>query len=222
MNHINNGWWLYANDLELARKLQWECIDKETDLARKAKLISITTYLGDHIKCEDEIERLELDKYIDGRHALCRARRARNSKKTWAALIDENNTIENIIKLINQSISSGNAICILLVGGIGDQLEAASLILAHSNMRKNGRDPDIRMKANGQKNSIVEEHLKKSRAAHLVASNSENFALEISMPMYLCWHEAVGKIDTAYEPLFYQEPQDYKKGDESHVFLMGC
>ena len=77
-NHENNNaknWWLYGNDQILAHKLQKKQIESEINTRKVAKLVSALTYIGDHRGCERLIIDKGLERFVQGRQALCRARR---------------------------------------------------------------------------------------------------------------------------------------------------
>ena len=194
---MKQGWWLYSNDLQLAIRYQRRAAAAAKLIEEKAKNISMLTYLGEHTDCEAEIIKQKIDSLTIGKQALCRARRGQQKSNTWASLSSHGN-LAAAVDRVNRAVGCGHAVCILLVGGIGDQLEAASLVLAHQRRRRIGRDPDLKMKAEGQNSKVVMDHLKNSKCKHLLANSCDKFAVELSTPMYRYWMER-----TKYLPLMF-------------------
>ena len=212
-------WWLYCQDLEFAREKQWDMILNENKPNRQAEELAIMTYLGQHQRCEEAIVRLNLTDYKNGRDALCRARREFGASNTWESLANNHMAIHSTLEEIDKTIKNKNTVCIRLVGGIGDQLEASSLILGQINNSDTDAGLKLTIKACGSKNEIVNKFLQKSRANKIV-ENGINKRMEISYPLYRCWHEKKSKSKLIYEKLYDIEKREKKK--EEQLKILAC
>jgi len=195
-------WWLYCQDLEFARRKQWEIALNETDSEKQANEIAVMTYLGIYSECEEQILRLNLTEYKQGREALYRARRALGGVNTWESLISKNISIETTIDEIDKAINNNEIICVNLVGGIGDQLEATSLLLGHTERHKAENGPRIEVRACGANNNEVDKYLKKTSASKFKACRQSFNKLEISYPVYRYWHEKRSDIPLQYNTMY--------------------
>lgn len=215
---MKQGWWLYCNDLNLAISYQWKAAKAAKQGEERAKQISMLTYLGEHIDCEAEIIKQKIDSLTIGKQALCRARRGQQKSNTWASLSSHGN-LAAAVDRVEEAIRCGHAVCILLVGGIGDQLEAASLVMAHQRQRRIGRDPDLKIRAEGQNNKVVTEYLENSKCRDLLAGSADKFAVELSTPMYRYWVER-----TKYLPLMFESILEINKEikEEKTLNILVC
>ena len=123
------GWWLYGRDLELARQLQLQRIAGCESGELQAFEIAQLTYLGDYSACYQWLDRTNAFQFRFGRQAKCRALLAQGRLEGWHALADQS-AFEQLREIEDLLSSSGKGLVIDLVGGIGDQLQTAALVLA--------------------------------------------------------------------------------------------
>ena len=128
---MKQNWWLYGADLELARIKQIELIDSTLDPTILEHQISILTYLGDYSNCSRLLKKHELLTSPLGRHAQFKINSSRGIIPAWQKLLEakENNMLR---ELARNFYSSKSRIIVELVGGIGDQVQNASLCLAQA------------------------------------------------------------------------------------------
>jgi hypothetical protein len=122
------GWWLYGRDLELARQLQVQriagCDFEEVQAFEIAQL----TYLGDYSTCYQWLDRTNASQFRFGREAKCRALLAQGRLEGLHALADQS-ALEQLREIEELLSRSGKGLVIDLVGGIGDQLQTAALVM---------------------------------------------------------------------------------------------
>ena len=123
------GWWLYGRDLELARQLQVQRITGCESGEVQAFEIAQLTYLGAYSACHQWLDRTNASQFRFGRQAKCRALLAQGRLEGWHALADQA-AFEKLRKIEDLLSRSGKGLVIDLVGGIGDQLQTAALVLA--------------------------------------------------------------------------------------------
>ena len=128
-NQRSQGWWLYGSDLELARQIQQQRIAACESGEVQAFEIAQLTYLGDYSACHQWLDRTNAFQFRFGRQARCRALLAQGKSEGWHALADHDAFAQlRVIKdLLNRS---GKGLVIDLVGGIGDQLQTAAMVMA--------------------------------------------------------------------------------------------
>ena len=160
------GWWLYGRDLELARQLQVQRIADCESGEVQAFEIAQLTYLGDYSACHQWLDRTNASQFRFGRQAQCRALLAQGRLEGWHALADQH--AFEILREIEDLLSrSRKGLVIDLVGGIGDQLQMTSLIMAlNSHDFFQGR---LWLRPGGPNARLVEDWLELTRASeHLV------------------------------------------------------
>lgn len=181
----NKLWFLYGDDQELAIEQLENLIElNEGDTENRFKLISLLTYLGAYDKCEKWLDKCNGGKYVIGQQSRYRIYRARRDRNPWRGLMDSNTRV-NVDKLVQNYMHANKAITVDLVGGIGDQLENASLLLAslkqmpHSNM--------IKMRPNGENSQVVRELLEQVQAIQLTNNVGDSESLRVSIPWFRNW-----------------------------------
>ena len=219
MTTTNKNWWLYGNDIELARVLQWEKINNEHEKKRKIDEISVTTYLGDYKKCENEIISQRLFSETIGRQALFRARRGTQSNIAWSSLMKGLQKERLQERELDKIFQMGIEICVELVGGIGDQLEAASVLLDQYENSKTSKRLDIRVKASGHERIVVENYLIKSRIRHMLKMGTSKSEVNVTYPMFRCWEEKKGTKKLEYAQL--KNIKTVKQNKES-IHILVC
>lgn len=215
---MSKSWWLYSGDIEEAISNQWKRIQTAKTGNEKAIEASVLTYLGQYEECERFIVENKLNKFVEGRQALFRARRAQRSKYAWSSLVDEAEQFERLDMIIKKAIKNGYVVCISLVGGIGDQIESASIILNEDKNYVKGERPKLMIRSRGSNNKIVENYLYTTRARHLLAKKNDNFMIEIPMPMYRAWLESRRESIRGYEYL-RKTVKRRQKDDEKNLLL---
>ena len=91
--------------------------------------IAQLTYLGDYSACHQWLDRTKASQFRFGRQAKCRALLAQGRLEGWHALADHA-ALEQLRKIEDLLSRSGKGLVIDLVGGIGDQLQTAALVIA--------------------------------------------------------------------------------------------
>ena len=91
--------------------------------------IAQLTYLGDYTACHQWLDRTSASQFRFGRQAKCRALLAQGKTEGWHALADHNDF--QVLRGIEDLLSrSRKGLVIDLVGGIGDQVQMTSLVMA--------------------------------------------------------------------------------------------
>ena len=192
---MKQNWWLYGTDLELARIKQIELIDSTRDPKALEYQISILTYLGDYSGCYRLLKKHELLKSPLGRHAQFKINSSREIIPAWQKLL---NPPENKIlgELSRKFYSSKSRIIIELVGGIGDQVQNASLCLglSHSGLFK-GR---LLIESCGEHSRIVNSYLQSSEAKSILFRKGDSAIARMSTKFIRSW------LEIAQEPVEYK------------------
>ena len=154
----HQGWWLYGNDLSLARKMQHEMIHATGDWEQKAYQISLLTQLGDYRACHQWLQRTQALQYSVGRKALCRVLLAEGKADSWTRLLHSQELLAVLDQLSLCIQKYGQKLLIEMTGGIGDQLQTSSLVLA---LNSSGPFKDrLRIKPVGGNAEVVEPLLR--------------------------------------------------------------
>ena len=192
---MKQNWWLYGADLELARIKQIELIDSTLDPTILEHQISILTYLGDYSNCSRLLKKHELLTSPLGRHAQFKINSSREIIPAWQKLLEakENNMLR---ELSRNFYSSKSRIIVELVGGIGDQVQNASLCLGLSqNGPFKGR---LLIEASGENSRLVNSYLKNSEAKNILFREGDCAIARMSTKFIRSWLEII------------QEPATYK------------
>ena len=184
---FRQGWWLYGDDLILARQLQQQRILECQDPEYRAYLIAQLTYLGAFDACQAWLSSTDALHYRDGRQAQCRLRLAQSEADGWSALT-QGGDLESLPGMEDALRRSSSVIIIDLVGGIGDQLQMCSLVrgLNSSGFFENR----LRLRPGGGVNGTLVEHfLRASPLANLLDWQGECVAGSITNAFFRIWLE---------------------------------
>lgn len=181
----NRFWFLYGNDLEIAIE-QLEKLIKlsENDRENQIKLISLLTYLGAYDKCDKWLKKCDGEKHVTGQQSRYRIHRARNERNPWRGLIDKE-TQSNVDELVKNYMHSKKPITVDLVGGIGDQLENAALLLA--SLKQLPNSDLIKMRPNGENYLVVRKLLEQVKGLQLANHDVITDSLRVSIPWFRNW-----------------------------------
>ena len=116
--------------------------------------------------------------------------------------------VEKNIALMERLRQEEKVIGVQLVGGIGDQIEGASMILGMYRLQNN-KQPRIKMMAYGQAKEVVTKHLLNSKAGELILNTSDSSPIMVSMPMLRLWIEKK-KEKIAMESLYELKERETK------------
>lgn len=210
------GWWLYGRDLELARQLQVQRISGCESGEVQAFEIAQLTYLGDYSACHQWLDRTNASQFHFGRQAKCRALLAQGRRKGWHALADHTDfeQLREIEDLLNRS---GKGLVVDLVGGIGDQLQTASLVLAlNSRGSFQGR---LWLRPSGPNARLVADWLQSTRAQERLVWPEDKVVGFCSSPFFRIL------LSGMYEGLDYQplaEAPDGTTAGSSGTHILCC
>ena len=208
-------WFLYGSDQELAVE-QLECLIelKEGDIETQFKLISLLTYLGAYDKCEKWLDKYNGEKHVIGQQSRYRIYRARKERNPWRGLIDAD-TRENVDKLVEIYMHANKPIIVDLVGGIGDQLENAALVLA--SLKQIPQSNMIKMRPNGENSLVVRKLLEQVDTIQLAENGGNMESLRISVPWFRNW---LGENNLEKLPIQLLQDRLPKLGEK--IQLLAC
>ena len=175
------GWWLYGRNLELARQLQLQRIAGCESGELQAFEIAQLTYLGDYGACHQWLDRTNASQFPFGRQAKCRALLAQGRLEGWHALADHA-AFEQLREIEDLLSRSGKGLVIDLVGGIGDQLQTAALVLAlNSRGSFSGR---LWLRPSGPNARLVADWLQFTRASERLVWPEDEIVGFCSSPFF--------------------------------------
>lgn len=176
------SWWLYGRDLDLARELQHREIQASQPRERLLARISVLSYLGDYDGCGHWLDQVAGRRDVIGRQSDYRLRRFRRLPNPWRALIEPERE-EPLAASIEAKCQQGMPLLIDLVGGIGDQLENAALVLNIQHQL-----PPFSVRAVGDNAAIVSRLLEQVEGLNLLHSaNTEQAHWRITAPWFRYW-----------------------------------
>lgn len=206
-------WWLYGNDLQLARELQHKLVHHCDSRNAQLSCISILSYIGDYDGCERWLNQVNGRRDVTGRQSDYRLRRFRRLPNPWRALIEADQE-EALNATIDSKLSAGLPVVVDLVGGIGDQLENAALLL---NLQS--QLPTISLRALGENAAIVTGVLEQVEGLNLLAqANPDQPHWRITAPWFRYWLGRSGIRETIRKPLLVKNPA----GDADRDTLLVC
>lgn len=170
MQSRSQGWWLYGDDLRIARELQIEAIHKLCNSTLRSYQVSLLTYLGSYKDCQLLLNKYDLVRFPYGKHAEFKVRLVYDSSQAWLSLI-EDYEIEVLKKIESSFDSERQPIVVDLVGGIGDQLQNASLCLALN--RRGNLENAVRIRPCGENASLVSSFLESSNASSIMYKDGD-------------------------------------------------
>lgn len=176
-------WYLYGNDLDLAKqKLNMRILKCKTK-DEKLKFINLLTYIGDYKGCSRWLEHIDGITEIAGQQSQFRILRHRKIHNPWQALIGSHD--QNRLNItLKRHIEQGNPISIDLVGGIGDQIENASILMAS---KKNIVNPSaLLLRPTGENSNIVKQLLEYVPNIR-IAGEGEGNAWHVTAPWFRFW-----------------------------------
>lgn len=177
-------WYLYGNDLELAREKLNITIHKSKTKNEKLKFINLLTYIGDYAGCSSWLDEIDGITEIAGQQSKYRILRHRQIHNPWQALIGSKNQLSLDITL-KKHIDQGNPISVDLVGGIGDQIENAAILIAS---RKNLKNPEaLLVRPTGENSKIVRELLELVPNIRIEEEKGEKNACHVTAPWFRFW-----------------------------------
>ena len=177
-------WYLYGNDLKLAKEQLNIAIRKSKTKNEKLKFINLLTYIGDYAGCSSWLEEVDGITEIAGQQSKYRILRHRQIHNPWQALIGSQNQ-RSLDATLKRHIDQGNPISVDLVGGIGDQIENAAIIMAS---KKNLKIPEaLLMRPTGQNCKIVRELLELVPNIRIEEENGEKNTCHVTAPWFRFW-----------------------------------
>ena len=191
------GWWLYGRDLELARQMQEQriaaCVSGDVQAFEIAQL----TYLGDYSACHQWLDRTSASQFRFGRQAKCRALLAQGKPEGWHALADHDafEQLRLIKDLLNRS---GKGLVIDLVGGIGDQLQTAAMVMA-LNARGSFQDR-LWLRPSGPNAGLINDWLQSTRTSDRLVWSEDDIVGSCSSPFLRILLSGMNEI-IDYEPI---------------------
>lgn len=199
-------WWLYGQDLELARDLQHQAIASCEPGEQRLSHISILSYLGDYQGCSDWLDQVRGREHVSGRQSEYRIRRYRRIPNPWRALLEPDHE-EWLCATLVERIKERQPIVVDLVGGIGDQLENAALLLSVQTQLP--PDHQVMVRALGENAQVVEQLLLQTPGLRVQAREACSQSWRITAPWFRYWLGRSGIAETIHRPLLVdQAPVD--------------
>lgn len=196
-------WWLYGSDLALARELQHEKIRRSSRGSNRLLAeISILSYLGDYESCERWLNEVEGWRDVIGRQSTYRIRRYRREPNPWSALLADERE-DQLFHTINYRLANKLPVVVDLVGGIGDQLENAALLLAVQSQLPQA--PSLAVRTKGEHAKIVEDLLRQcdSLRLHQQRPGDTEHPWSVTAPWFRYWLGRISVPETITKPLLH-------------------
>jgi len=177
-------WYLYGNDLELAQlKLNLAILKRETK-HEKLRFINLLTYIGDYEGCSSWLTKTGGITEIAGQQSHYRILRHRRIHNPWQALIGSHNQ-QSLDTTLKRHIVKGNPISVDLVGGIGDQIENAAVLMAS---KKNIQSPSaLLLRPTGENYKIVRQLLEQVPNIRIEEERGEEKTWHVTAPWFRFW-----------------------------------
>ena len=204
-------WFLYGNDLDLARQELEQQIrsagENPSGRQQQLALISLLTYIGAYDDCESWLERVQGHNQLIGQQSTYRILRRRGEPNPWRGLLG-NQRQQQLEQAIAQRFDQGLPVSVDLVGGIGDQLETAALLLAS---RSRLPSPEaLWLRPSGENNSVVQALLAEVPGLPLEPSQGLEGSWHVTSPWFRFWMGLRG-LEQAPGALL-QDPQPAPSG----------
>ncbi|MCP9809139.1 hypothetical protein KBY58_06800 [Cyanobium sp. HWJ4-Hawea] len=191
-------WWLYGEDLELARDLQHKAIAASKGRDEQLANISILSYLGDYQGCSDWLDRVNGYADVIGRQSDYRIRRYRRIPNPWSALLEPSRE-EPLAETISKRLKTKQQIVVDLVGGIGDQLENAALLLSIQSQMPSKEI--IAVRPLGEHSGVVKQLLLQNQGLQIHNENNPGQLWRITAPWFRYWLGRSGISEIIQQPL---------------------
>lgn len=193
------SWWLYGQDLALAQELQHRAITTSQQRDLLLANISILSYLGDYDGCAHWLDQVGGRRDVIGRQSDYRLRRFRRVPNPWRALLEAEQE-DSLCATIDSKLQEGHPVVVDLVGGIGDQLENAALLLNIQTQLK--QIPALSVRALGENAGIVTRLLEQVDGLTLLSqANQDHAQWRITAPWFRYWLGRCGIRETIRRPL---------------------
>ena len=177
-------WYLYGNDLKLAQqKLNLAILKRETK-HEKLRLINLLTYIGDYEGCSSWLTKTEGITEIAGQQSHYRILRHRKINNPWQALIGSHNQ-HSLDTTLKRHIVQGNPISVDLVGGIGDQIENAAVLMASKKNIQNSSA--LLLRPTGENYKIVRQLLEQVPNIKIEEERGEGNTWHVTAPWFRFW-----------------------------------
>ena len=178
--------------------------------------IAQLTYLGDYTACIQWLDRTSASQFLFGRQAKCRALLAMGKIEGWHALADH--AAFELLRDIEDLLScSGKGMVIDLVGGIGDQLQTAALVVA-LNCRGffQGR---LWLRPSGPNACLIADWLQSTRASERLVWPEDEIVGFCSSPFFRILLSGMNEV-LGYQPL--AEAADGQTAGASGTQILCC
>jgi len=203
---VKAPWWLYGRDLELARAMQHQTIEACGEREQQLSNISILSYLGDYQGCANWLDRVHGRAHVSGRQSEYRIRRYRRMHNPWNALLEPGHG-EGIWAALMERITQRQPIVVDLVGGIGDQLENAALLLSIQSQLP--PEHQVSVRALGENAPVVKDLLLQIPGLKVRGRDTPSQPWRITAPWFRYWLGRSGIAETINGPLLVdQAPVD--------------
>lgn len=181
-------WFLYGNDLDLARQQLGLKISKTgenpTGYQQQLKLISLLTYIGAYDDCENWLRRVQGHSQLIGQQSTYRILRRRGEPNPWRGLLGGQGQ-QQLEQAIEQRFAQGLPLAVDLVGGIGDQLETAALLLASRSGLP--RPEALWLRPSGENSGVVRALLAEVPGLPLEPSQGIEGSWHVTAPWFRFW-----------------------------------
>ena len=181
-------WFLYGNDLDLARQELGRKIqsagENPTGYQQQLNLISLLTYIGAYDDCESWLERVQGRNKLVGQQSTYRILRRWGEPNPWRGLLGGQRQ-QQLEQAIEQRFAKGLPVTVDLVGGIGDQLETAALMQAS---RPGLPRPEaLWLRPTGENSSVVQALLEEVPGLQLEPSQGLEGSWHVTSPWFRFW-----------------------------------
>ena len=178
--------------------------------------IAQLTYLGDYSACHQWLDRTNASQFRFGRQAQCRSLLAQGRLEGWNALADHA-AFEKLREIECLLSRSGKGLVIDLVGGIGDQLQMAALVMAlNSRGSFQGR---LWLQPSGPNARLVADWLQSTNASERLVWLEDEIVGFCSSPFFRILLSRMNEV-LEYQPL--AESADRKTAEVSGTHILCC
>ena len=191
-------WWLYSNDLELARHQQHDLIARTAAGEQQLAAISILSYLGDYEGCDQWLERVAGCQHVLGQQSRYRILRYLRDANPWRALLPPGQG-DSLAWRVEQRIEAGQPVLVDVVGGIGDQLESSAMLRCIRNQLS--RPGSLWIRPLGQQAGVVRQLLEQVDDLPLAPAEGLDQPWRITAPWFRFWLGTKGIQERILRPL---------------------
>ena len=181
-------WFLYGNDIDLARQELGRKIqsagENPSGRQQQLALISLLTYIGAYDDCESWLGRIQGHNQLIGQQSTYRILRRRGEPNPWRGLLGGQGQ-QKLEEAIEKRFTQGLPVSVDLVGGIGDQLETAALLLA--SRAGLPRPEALWLRPSGENNGVVQALLAEVPGLPLEPSAGLENSWHVTSPWFRFW-----------------------------------